>query len=63
VTTFDFVLQLAPSRFIEESGIETLEPKSLASLRLAIGHLVRAIEGDGGAVETANWVAFVESLP
>ena len=63
VTTFDFVLQLAPSKFIEESGVETLEPKSLASLRLAIGHLVRAIEGEGGAVVTANWTAFVESLP
>ncbi len=63
VTTFDFVLQLAPSKFIEEGGVETLDPKSLARLRLAIGHLVRAIEGDGGAVVTANWVAFVESLP
>lgn len=62
-TTFDFVLQLAPSTFLEESGVETLGPKSLASLRLAIGHLVRAIERDGGAVVTANWLAFVESLP
>jgi hypothetical protein len=63
VTTFDFVLQLAPSKFVEENGEETIEPTSLAALRLAIGHLVRAIEGKAGAVVTANWVAFVESLP
>lgn len=63
VTTFDFVLQLAPSKFVEENGEETIEPMSLASLRLAIGHLVRAIQGDDGAVVTAHWVAFVESLP
>jgi hypothetical protein len=30
---------------------------------MAIGHLVRAIEGDASAVVTANWLAFVESLP
>jgi chromate reductase len=63
VTTFDFVLQLAPSKFTEENGVETLEPQSLDKLRMAIGHLVRAIEGDAGAVVTANWQAFVESLP
>ena len=63
VTTFDFVLQLAPSKFVEENGEETIEPKSLASLRLVIGHLARAIQGDAGAVVTANWAAFVESLP
>ena len=63
VTTFDFVLQLAPSKFVEESGFETLEPVSLDKLRLAIGHFVRAVEGDVGAVVTANWVAFVESQP
>lgn len=63
VTTFDFVLQLAPSKFVEENGVETLEPLSLDKLRMAIGHLVRAIEGDGGAVVKANWQAFVESLP
>jgi hypothetical protein len=63
VTTFDFVLRLAPSKFVEENGEETIEPKSLASLRLVIGHLARAIQGDAGAVVTANWAAFVESLP
>jgi hypothetical protein len=55
------VLQLAPSKFIEVDGVETLEPLSLEKLRMAIGHLVRAIEGDAGAVVTANWLAFVES--
>jgi chromate reductase len=64
VTTFDFVLQLAPSKFVEENGVETLEPLSLDKLRMAIGHLVRAIEGDGGAVVRANWHAsFVELQP
>ena len=63
VTTFDFVLQLAPSKFIEVDGVETLEPLSLDKLRMAIGHLERAIEGDAGAVVLANWLAFVESQP
>jgi chromate reductase len=63
VTTFDFVLQLAPTKFVEEDRVETLEPQSLDKLRMAIDHLVRAIEGDGGAVVTANWQAFVESQP
>jgi chromate reductase len=62
VTTFDFVLQLAPSKFVDENGAETLEPLSLGKLRMAIGHLVRAVEGDAGAVVTPNWQAFVESL-
>jgi chromate reductase len=62
VTTFDFVLQLAPSKFVEVDGVESLEPLSLRKLRMAIGHLVRAIEGDAGAVVKANWQAFVESL-
>ncbi|MGA2969268.1 MAG: hypothetical protein ABSE75_05635 [Acidimicrobiales bacterium] len=63
VTTFDFVLQLAPSRLVEENDVETLDPLSLGKLRMAIAHLVRAIEGDAGAAVTANWLAFVESLP
>ena len=63
ITTFDFVLQLAPSKFVEENGVESLEPLSLDKLRMAIGHLVRAIEGNGGDVVKANWVAFAESQP
>lgn len=61
VTTFDFVLQQAPAKFVEEHGTETLEPTSLAALRLAIGHLVRAIELDAGALSIANWDAFLAS--
>jgi chromate reductase len=63
VTNFDFVLQLVPPKFVEENGEETIEPTSLGALRLAIGHLARAIEGHAGAVVTANWTAFAESLP
>jgi chromate reductase len=61
ITTFDFVLQLAPSKFVDVDGVESLEPLSLDKLRMAIGHLVRAIEGNAGDVVTANWVAFAES--
>jgi len=32
VTTFDFVLQFAPSKFAEENGVETFEPPSLGKL-------------------------------
>jgi NAD(P)H-dependent FMN reductase len=57
VTTFDFVLQLAQSKFIEQDGIETIEPTSMGVLRFAIDSLARAIEGEAGAVAVANWTA------
>lgn len=62
VTTFDFVLQQAPSRFVDDGDTETLEPVAMATLHFAINNLVRAIEGDAGAVMRANWEAFVEAM-
>jgi chromate reductase len=57
VTTFDFVLQQAPGKFVEENGVETIEPTALGILRFAIDSLVRAIEGDAGALVVSNWAA------
>jgi chromate reductase len=62
VSTFDFVLQQAPTKFLDEHGAETLEPASLATLRFSIDNLIRAVEADAGAVVTANWDAFVGQL-
>jgi chromate reductase len=61
VTTFDFVLQLAPSKFVDDHGVETIEPTGLTLLRFAIDCLVRAVEGDAGSVMLAQWAAFVEA--
>jgi NAD(P)H-dependent FMN reductase len=57
VTTFDFVLQQASSKFIDDDGVETIEPTSMGLLHFALDSLVRAIEGDAGATAVANWTA------
>lgn len=62
VNSFDFVLQNAPAKFIEQDGIETLEPVSLKTLRFALDNLERLIEHKSGQVVEANWEAFTESL-
>ena len=62
VNSFDFVLQSAPAKFIDQDGVETLEPASLKILRFALGNLERLIEHKAGEVIEANWDAFVENL-
>jgi chromate reductase len=62
VNSFDFVLQNAPTKFIDQDGLETLEPVSLKILRFALDNLERLIEYKAGQVVEANWDAFVENL-
>lgn len=62
VSSFDFVLQQAPAKFIEQNGVETLEPVSLKTLRFALENLERLIEHKAGGVVEANWDAFVEQI-
>ena len=62
INGFDFVLQQAPSKFLEENGRDVLEPVSRATLRFNIDNLVRAIETDAGSLPSVNWDAFVESM-
>jgi len=62
VNSFDFVLQSAPAKFIEQDGVETLEPISLKTLRFALDNLERLIEHKAGQAIEANWDAFAESL-
>jgi hypothetical protein len=62
VNSFDFVLQNAPAKFIDEDGVETLEPVSLKILRFALDNLERLIERKAGEVAEANWDAFVENM-
>lgn len=62
VNSFDFVLQSAPAKFIEQDGVETLEPVSLKVLRFAMDNLERLIEHKAGQVLEANWDAYAESL-
>ncbi len=63
VNSFDFVLQNAPGKFIEQGGVETLEPVSLTTLRFALENLERLIEHKAGQVIEANWDAYTASLP
>lgn len=62
VNTLDFVLTQAPSKFVDDDGVESLEPVTLASLHLAIGNLVRLIEANAGEGFIANWDSFVATL-
>jgi chromate reductase len=62
VHSFDFVLQSAPAKFIEQDGVETLEPVSLKNLRFALENLERLIEHKAGEVIEANWDAFAEHI-
>lgn len=62
VNSFDFVLQSAPAKFIDQDGVETLEPVSLKILRFALDNLERLIEHKAGEVVEANWDAFSENL-
>lgn len=57
VTTFDFVVQQANTKFVEQDGKEDLEPFATAGLQSAIDNLVRAIEHNIGASVRANWDA------
>ncbi len=59
---FDFVLQRAPTKCLEDNGVETLEPVSRATQQFNIDNLVRSVDGDGGAVARANWDAFVRFM-
>ena len=60
---FDFVLHEAPSKFVIENGVETLEPVSRQRLQLNVDNLVRTIDADVGAVVLANWDAWIASMP
>jgi len=62
VNSFDFVLQGAPAKFVDQDGVETLEPVSLKILHFALDNLERLIEHKAGEVVEANWDAFVENL-
>jgi chromate reductase len=62
VSSFDFVLQQAPAKFIEQNGVETLEPVSLKTLHFALENLARLIEHKAGGVLEANWDAFVAQI-
>jgi len=62
VNAFDFVLQNAPAKFIDDHGVETLEPVSLATLRFALANLRRLVEHETGRVTEANWDAFAEQF-
>jgi chromate reductase len=59
---FDFVLQQAPQKFIETRGVDDLKPATRATLQFNVDNLVRAVEGDFGAVPLANWEAYVRTL-
>jgi NAD(P)H-dependent FMN reductase len=60
---FDYVVHEAPSKFVIEDGVETLEPLSRARLQANVDNLVRTIDADVGAVTVANWDAWVASMP
>jgi len=60
---FDYVVHEAPSKFVIEDGVETLEPVSRTRLQLNVDNLVRSIDADVGAVTLANWDAWVASMP
>jgi NAD(P)H-dependent FMN reductase len=59
---FDYVVHEAPSKFVMEEGVETLEPMTRQRLQLQVDNLVRAIDANVGAVTLANWDAWVESM-
>ena len=59
---FDYVVHEAPGKFMLEEGVETVEPVTRKQLQLNVDNLVRAIDADVGAVDLANWDAWVESM-
>ncbi len=63
VTTFDFVLQQAPDKFVvDDEGRETLTEPARATMHFAIANLLRSIELDAGRTVAANWDAFIANL-
>jgi NAD(P)H-dependent FMN reductase len=59
---FDFVLQQAHTKFVDQDGEENLEPVALKMLKFNIDNLQRSIDDNGKAVATANWDAYVEQM-
>jgi NAD(P)H-dependent FMN reductase len=60
---FDYVVHEAPSKFVIEDDVETLEPISRKRLQFNVDNLVRTIEADVGAVTLAHWDAWIASMP
>jgi len=59
---FDFVIQQVDQKFVESDGVDDLEAKSRATLQFNVDNLVRAVDGDYGAVPLANWDAYVRMM-
>ena len=58
----DCVINEAPSKFVVDDGIETLEPATLTMVRLAVACLVRIIESGASLALQENWQAYTTAL-
>ncbi len=58
----DCVITLAPTKFIDEGGIESLEPLSLKMITLAVACLVRLCDSNASEALVENWHSYVAAL-
>ena len=58
----DCVVNLAPSRFVDDDGIDSLEPETLKMVSLGVDCLVRFIESGVSDAVQLNWRSYLKAL-